>query len=695
MNKLITPGRQAFMILFMVALLILYIATLYKLQIVEGDAYYEASTNSIVSYNTVSAARGNILDRYGRILVSNRNCNNLMIDADELFEQENPNSVILTLCRIVTANGDTYTDELPITKTAPFEYVENMSAIQRTRLNAWLDANGLTADASAVEVMAKMRTRYNIDNNYSAEELRTIAGVRYEINIRYIINTSDYVFAQDVSIETITALMETDTPGFDVQVSYIREYETPYAAHILGYTGLMNETEYETYKQEGYPMDATVGKDGAELAFESYLHGQDGEAAVTRTSTGIITSTVYTKDPEPGDHVYLTIDIELQGVAETALASTIQSLNEQRVEKNVTRKYEGEDELPLIAGGAVVAIDVKTGEPLCMASYPTFDLSTMLDNYSQLLADENAPLYNRCLLGLYSPGSTFKPCIALAALMENVINLEYTYNCTGQYTVYEDQGYAPYCWNKYGHGNLNVVGAITNSCNCFFFNAGELLGIGRIDQYAEALGMGVYTGIELPEFQGVVASKEYKAQVKAGTFEADWFSGDTMQAAIGQSLTGITPLQLARYIAAIANEGTVYNCSILKSVSNYDYSESVYQRESSIYNVIETESYIWDAVHEGMFGVANYSYGTAYATFWDFSPDVAAKTGTTQTGNLANDAVFVCFAPYDDPQIAVVVVVEKGGSGAEVAQIAREVLDYYFYFQQNSQAVEDELTLLH
>ena len=693
MKRLISPGRLAFLIVTMVVLLALYLTTLYKLQIVEGDKNYEASTNSIVTTEPVIAARGNILDRYGRLLVSNRNCNNLVIDSDELFDQDDPNAVILELCNTVTANGDTYIDELPITMTAPFEYVANMTDLQKTRLNAWLKANGLDTDATAVEVMAKMRSRYDIDANYTAEQMRIIAGIRYEINIRYIINTSDYVFAQDVSINTITALMEANVPGFNVQVSYIREYNTQYAANILGYTGLMNESEYETYGALGYPMDATVCKDGAELAFEKYLHGTDGKAAVTRTSTGVVTNTTYTKEPEPGDHVYLTIDIELQAVAESALSTFIEDLNAQRQVDNQTAASQGKQTVPLVTGGAVVAVDVKTGEPLCMASYPTYNLATLSEDYSELAADTDAPLFNRCLLGAYAPGSTFKPCIALAGLCEGVIGVDTPYTCTGQFTKYADDGYAPYCWLKSGHGQENVVQALTHSCNSFFWNLGDLLKIDRIDKYAAALGLGEATGIELPENAGHVSSPAYKASTQSGQ-DAQWYAADTLLTAVGQSITGVTPLQIARYIAAIANSGTVYNCSILKSVSSYDYSQSVYEHTSDVYNQINADSSIWDAIHTGMYGVANSPSGTAYKVFGSFTPKVAAKTGTVQTGTTANDAVFVCYAPYDDPQIAVAVVVEKGGSGANVAEIAKQVLQYYFYFEQSTQQIESELTLL-
>lgn len=699
MKKLISPGRLLFLGVLMGALLILYFATLYKYQIVEGNRYYEESTESIVTEETVIAARGNILDRYGRLLISNRNCNNLLIAEDDLFiggenEDAFANEAILKMCAIITENGDSYIDDLPITKSAPFEYIENMTSLQRTLLEAWLAANSLDSDASAVEVLAKMRTRYGIDSNYTADEMRTVAGVRYEINVRYLINTSDYVFAEDVSIDTITALFEADAPGFEVQVSYIREYNTEYAAHILGYTRLMDSEQYENiYKDKGYKFNATVGQTGVELAFEDVLHGSDGTARVTRTSEGVITSTVYSEAPEPGNHIYLTIDIELQGVAEQALASFITAQNKARVEENAQRVLQGYDELEPITGGALVAVDVNTGEPLCIANYPTYNLESFSDDYDDLLKDTvNTPLLNRALTGRYSPGSTFKPVTALTALSEHLIGAGDTFLCEGKYDKYADTGYAPRCTGI--HGALTVTEAITASCNLFFYQVGDLVGSTLIGEYAAQLGLGQKTGIELDEYQGLVASREEKSTYHTGE-DAEWHSGDTLQLAIGQSDTMLTPIQIARYCAALANGGTVYNCSILKSISSYDYSESIYEREPEVANVVDSDPFIWELIHTGMDGVANNPAGTAYNYLVGHSPRIAAKTGTTETGSVNPDAVFICYAPANDPQIAIAVVVEKGKRGALLADVAEQVIDYYFNFEQSTQQIENELTLLH
>ncbi len=703
MRKLISNGRVAAMALFVLALLTLYIARLYKLQVIEGERAYEESTNSIVSYETVAAARGNMMDRYGRLLVSNRNCNNLVIDEDELFiDSDNAriNADILELCRLIVEHGDGYNDELPISMDAPFEFSDNMGDIDTALMQAWMEANGLSTDATATEVMAKMRSRYGIDNNYSAEDMRIIAGVRYSINVRYVINTSDYTFAEDVSIETITALMESGIGGVDVTVSYIREYNTQYAAHILGYTGLMTDADYEKYKDLGYSFNARVGKDGAELAFEEYLHGTDGTAAVTRTSEGVVTNTVYVdrdgneSEPKPGNHAYLTIDIELQAMAEQILASYITEENKIREEDNLLYAVYGKEKKDLISGGAIVAVDCRSGEPLCMASYPTFTLETMLQEYDALNADENRPLFNRCLLGTYSPGSTFKLCTALAGVCNGVISLTEEIDCTGRFTKYEAAGYAPYCWNLYGHGPLDLENGILNSCNVYFWNVADRVGNDAIYDYATQLGMGQKTGIELPEYKGYVASPEKKAEIYKGTEDEGWYAGDPLQMAIGQSVTQITPLQIARYVAAIANSGTVYNCSILKSVVSYDYTRTIYEREPDVYGEVEADPEVWDTIHAGMYGVTHDPNGSGYNAFNGYSVEVAGKTGTTQNVGT-NDGLFVCYAPYDDPEIAVAVVLENGGAGADVALMARQLLEYYFNFGESTAQLEAEMTLLH
>ena len=495
MEKPIKPGRVTALACILMLLVIVFVVALYKLQIVDGKAYYEENRNSVASSQTVEAARGSILDRYGRVLVSNTSCNNLVFNPDDLFEQDDPNGILLRMARTVAACGDTYVDELPVTAEPPFEYTD-MNDTQRTQLKGFLKYAGLDEEATAVELMSYCREKFEINNNYSATDMRIIAGLRYSIKTRYIdkLYLPDYVFVQDASMELITSLKENNVPGFEVTVSYTRQYHTNLAAHLLGYTGKMNAEEYTTYKTQGYPMSATVGKDGAELAFEKYLHGTNGTAIVTKNASGTVTGTTYTKEPEPGDQVSLTIDLDLQAAAEQSLTRGIENMKSKSTETS-----------DAVGGGALVAVDVATGQPLAIANYPTFDLQTLFqsqESYDAVKDAENEPLFNRALLGQYSPGSTFKPCTAIAGLTEGVITTGTRIQCTGTFRKYEDTGYAPKCWiasSGATHGNDNVTEAIRDSCNIFFYTVGDSLPIDTLARYAAAFGLGEHTGIELPE----------------------------------------------------------------------------------------------------------------------------------------------------------------------------------------------------
>lgn len=692
MDKLISSKRLALLIGIFVVMSVIIVISLYRLQIIEGAEYYEESQNTINTTVTVAAARGNILDRYGRLLVSNKSCNNIIFNSDDLFKQEDPNDIILEIVNTVLDSGDTYEDTLPITKEVPFKYVENMTQLQKTRLNAYLEANDLPLSSTAVELMAFFREAFGIDNNYSSDEMRTIAGVRYEIKIRYIINTSEYIFAEDVSMDLITKLLEKNVPGFTVQNAYVREYNTKYAAHLLGYVGQMTEDEYKQYEKDNYPLNAVVGKDGAELAFENYLHGSDGRAMVTSTKEGTVINSRYIQEPGPGNNVVLTIDMGLQEAAEKALNSYISEENSEREANNETAFEEDKDDP--ITGGSAVVMDVGTGETLALASWPTFDLDTMIDDYSDLLVAENSPLFNRALLGAYAPGSTFKPLTALAALNEGIISSGTTIYDTGIFDKYEGEGegYAPRCWvYPDSHGAVNVTQAVEVSCNYFFYTVGDTMGIDLLSEYANRFGLGVPTGIELPETTGVMSSQEYKEE----NFNEPWYPGDTLQAAIGQSYSTFTPIQLANFTAAIADNGSRYKATILKSVRSYDYSQSVFNHEPELSEEIDIAQEHFDAVKLGMYNGANSPAGTSYNLFGNYPVEVATKTGTSQLGEqITNNGVFICYAPYDNPEIAVAVVVERGKAGSAVGVIARDILDYYFSFKNSTSELETENSLL-
>ena len=712
MKRLVSSSRLAAFALVVVLLIALCAGTLYKLQIIEGAAYYEESQNSLTSYPSVTAARGNILDRYGRVLVSNRECYNLKISDTRLFsdEVEDPNAVILQMINLVEAAGETYTDDLPITLEPPFEYT-NMTDIQRTLLDAYLKAKGLDEDTTAVELMSYFRTRYEIANSYTAEEMRKIASVRYAVNVRYEINTNSYIFVEDASIDLISDLMGVVGNVVEVETSYVREYNTQYAAHILGYVQAMSEEDMAKYRPEdensGYDYDTKVGRDGVEAAFEDWLHGTNGEARVKRTANGTVTSTVYLEDPVPGNHVYLTIDIQLQEQAERILETGIYELQIERNDDNAEAVAEGRlDEVREdIQGGAIVVVDVKTGEPLAIASYPTYDLATIIEDYADLLEADYDPLFNRALMGAYAPGSTFKPCTAIAGLTENIINTETQIECTGIFTKYESQGYAPACWiytqmdGQLTHGYDNVTEALKDSCNIFFYTVADDLGIRKLMEYAEDFGLGESTGIELTETIGNMSNPDNHLN-----YDVDgWVDGDTVQAGIGQSDSMFTPLQIAEYCAAIANGGTRHSAALLKSVRSYDYSRQLYQNKTEVLSIVDSADYNWAAVQRGMYLMANditSSSNTVYYTLGNYSYNgvslpVAAKTGTSQLGEgKTNNAIFMCYAPFDDPEIAVAIVVERGLSGANLSRMARNVLDAYFSLGSISNTAERENSLL-
>ena len=700
-NRLVKPGRVAGLVILILLLLTVYLVALYKLQIIEGEANYNRSSELTNTERVVTAARGKIYDRYGRTLVSNEETYNLKIDTDKLYANDDPNSVILELVHMVQGYGDEYTDDLPITMTPPFEYDPDMTAIQRTMLDAYYVRQEIDPNSTAVELMSYMRTRYNIDNSYSAEEMRIIAGVRYSINVRYAVNTADYIFVEDASMKLISSIMENKLVGIEVERAYSRKYGTEYAAHILGYTGLMTQEEYEKYSLLNYSTDAMVGKDGVEYAFENYLHGKDGKVIETRNSAGTVLATVYEEEPEPGNHVYLTIDSVLQEQTERILANGVSILKQNIAQKRAEVTARGDYNVDLkdeITGAAAVVVNVKTGEPLAMASWPTYNVATILEDYQELLEAENAPLFNRTLMGTYAPGSTFKPCTAIAALTMGIVNTEDKIKCEGVYTRYAAEGYAPECWiwnstkDHLTHPEENVTTAIRDSCNYYFYSIGNYLGVDDLGKFAANFGLGEYSGIELVEAKGNMSNQANHMDY-AGT---EWRIGDTLQAAIGQSDSVFTPIQMAEYCATVANSGTRYSASILKSIRNYDYSEKLYDREPTVMSTVESAEYNWAAVHEGMWQVLNDYINEKNVNVWvDCQWRVAGKTGTAQKGEgIQNDGIFMCYAPYKDPEVAIFVVVERGGAGADVQFIARHIMDAYITIMGYSDTSETEMTLL-
>lgn len=687
--------------------ILLFAWVLYDLQYVHGADYLAQSRRKIAKTETVEASRGEILDRYGRVLVTNSESYNVSLDTSFMKDVNATLTKLLDICR---TEGVTWTDTLPISSEAPFVFtfdtassgaISNLYALAESL--KWTDtlpdreeADSIRAAAqegqgvsypSADAFLDKLRTYYEIDPLLPDSEARALMGVRYELTLRSReITYNAYVFAQDVDMSFIVTVKETDLPGVNIDTTSVREYKTSYAAHLLGRVGLMSPDEWtNTYQALDYPYNASVGKEGVELAFESYLHGTPGKRNIETNDQGKVVSgddnwvvdqtTGEVLAPDPGDNVILTLDIKLQEAVERALASGIEGLKSEDTE-----------------GGAAVVIDVRDGGVLAMASYPTFDLTTYTQNYNALLADPLNPLLNRATRQVYPPGSTFKMVTAIGALEEGIIEPDTEILDTGRYLYYDD--YQPQCWiyrDSGGwrtHEEENVSDAIMDSCNVFFFDAGRRLGISLLEQYAAAFGLGESTGIELSEETGWMDGPEYTE-----SHGQTWYEGNTLPAAIGQGNSRFTPLQLANSVATLANGGTHYSAHLLKEVKSNDYSQVVERYEPQVLNQLDIEPENLAAVTEGMLRVT--TEGSAKTYFADLGVQVAAKTGSAQVSSATeSNALFVAFAPYEDPEIALAIVVEKGGSGSTLANIAAEILEYYFSAGSGMETVTPENTLL-
>ena len=677
---------------------LLFGAVLYDAQVVHYEEYYKQSTSRIAASETVTASRGIITDRNGKVLVSNRQVYTITFDSSKLKEGQDQNDAILRLIQLCEEYGVTWTDTLPISAQAPYTYtLADTTSSVRSQFQKFLEEREwstkdlteespypiLTSEAmeetgltdrniSASDMLSLMREYFEIDKSLPMTEARKIIGVRYELELRKISNISAYVFASDLDAELISILNDGNYAGVVVNTQSVREYNTQYAAHILGYIGYIDADDMEAMKEKGYRGDELVGRSGVELAFEDYLRGTDGKRIITTNEDGKITGEVYSTEPQPGDTVALTIDIDLQQVAEESLTQRVQSLIE-------------EDGYTLRAGAAVV-IEVGTGDVLAMASYPTYDPA----NYASLMNAEGSPLYNRATMGTYPPGSTFKMVTAVAALETGTITPSTKITDKGVYTYYAPS-YTPACWiyraGRGTHGTINVSEALRDSCNYFFYEAGRLTGIDAIDHYGEAFGLGQPTGIEISERTGSLDGPEHREEVGH-----EYYGGDLLQISIGQGENLFTPLQLANYVATLVDGGDRYPAHLLKTVKSYDNTQVVYAYEPEPVSSIEISGSTLEAVKKGMGMVV--TEGTVRSIFSSCVVSAGAKTGSAQTSNETDNGVFVCFAPFDDPQIAVAVTVERGGTGTAMANVAVDIINAYFSQSAGSNAVVGEGTLL-
>ena len=687
----VTRVRAGSILILFALVLGLFAARLYYLQIIEtggetdNNKYFETITR-------VKAARGEIVDRNGNVLVTNRVSYDLVLIHYVLLSSENPNQQLLNLVHMSWDRGIEYNDHFPISAQAPFYYTldDYNSAWQGYFQRYMLDME-IDSDISAPLLISKLRSLYKIPEDWTDEEARAVLGLRYELSLRQgnITTLPNYVFLEDVTADDLAALMELSVPGLKTEETTTREYTTDYAAHILGYVGAMTPEQWTVYKEQGYSMDALVGQTGLEEAFEEYLHGVDGWRIDKYTEDGTIVDSYYQLDedgneqrPVAGQNVELTIDLNLQITAEDKMEEVFLDLPNQ----NETYKA---------TGGAVVVMDIDTGEVLVCASYPTYDLSTFFEDYAELSQADNDPLYNRALLATYPPGSIYKLCMTVAGIETGTISKNSIITDYGVYTKYSDQGFTASClihtqWNT-THGDLDASHALMCSCNYFFYELGDRMDQEDIDAVAKALGLGESTGVELYENLGYRASYATKKELHSGS-DAYWYPADQVMSAIGQGDNQFTPIQMCVYLTTLLNKGVRYRATFLGRVKSSDYQELIYDNQPEIVSTMYISDESYEAFTYGMrLCVTTPPWGTANPTLGDYLIPVAAKTGTAETGKGgADNGAYLCFAPYDDPEIAILAYGEEVGGGGLLGPIVRAVLDTYFNIDISNDTVTNE-----
>lgn len=657
---------------------IVLLAQLFNLQIVHGEEYRETSNTKLTRESILKADRGSIKDSSGTMLATVDAQYSIVLYKTKV-NNETLNTTILKLLNILSTNGDSYVDNFLI-DVNPYRFKLEEEESQKK----WKKANNIDEDATAEEAFNYFKNKYGITSD-NVEDIRKILAIRYEISYKGYSSTKSIEIASNISRQSLEQIKERNAEfsGVEVVETPVRVYPLKTtASHILGRIGRIESSELEG-NEDIYNQNDIIGKSGIEYVFEKYLKGTDGVKQIDMNVDGTITDEYVSKEAVSGSDVILTIDSKLQAVTEQALANNI---------NKIANHGFSQENNPADAGAAVV-LNVKTGEVIAMASYPDYDPSAFVNGidtntWNYYINGDTKPLENKAISAMYSPGSTYKMVTALAGLETGTITPKTKINDTGVFRKYNSSWK---CWNRHGHGYLNVSQAIEHSCNYFFYDLGDRLGINNLAKYSYYLGLGHKTGIELKgEIDGVLASNEIAKQENRV-----WNPGETISAAIGQSYNTFTPLQMAKYVAMIANRGKNLDVTIVKSIINPDGSE-VSRDEYEAYvneklglqqeNIEEMnfkEENI-EAILEGMRGVTSESGGTAYSTFRNFNIEVGGKTGSAQTGVQGKtNAWFVGFAPFDDPEIAIVVFVRNGGHGSYTAEVARDIIAQYFGMNTN------------
>lgn len=659
----------------------IFLGSLFKLQVVDGAEYAKAGNAITVKTVKVEGARGEILDRNGSPLVTNRQGNSIIFDYSyfpSIKESSKRNQIIKALIELFEAEKIEWNDNIPLVfdSTGTLVFVQDRERdIEEMRT----EILKLNSYATAKNCLDALIEKYSLQE-YDIATARKIASVRYEMTRISFSTAIPYTFADDVPMDAVAKIKENSNffIGVDVEIVPYREFsDGTLLPHILGRVGLISAEEYAEKKDAGeeYALNATIGKEGIESAMEKYLRGTRGIKTISTDADGNVT-TDYQIEPSQGGTVVLTIDSNLQRVAKDALSSGLEALREDSL---------------VDPAGAIIIEDVNTGEILSSYSYPAYDISTFSQDYNELREAANSPLWNRALMSTYSPGSTFKPCTATAALEEGLITKETYFRCTRSHTYLEHKFQ---CLQAHKSLSINVVSAINESCNIFFYNVAEHTDIDTINEYAAIYGLGSKTGIELPEATGTLDSPEYRASLGQ-----KWMPGFTLQNAIGNGGSMFSPIQLVNYCATIANGGTRYRPHFVKTIKSSDFSQTVLDNSAEI--ILETgfsESTL-SLVREGMKQVGTIGY--CKNAFKNLPVKAAAKTGTSQVDRKingvtvkTNNGFLITYAPADNPQIAICIAAEGAGSGSSLAPIAAKVYDYYFNEMSTFSSVEPENTLL-
>lgn len=650
-------SRNRILICIVFVIFVLFGVNLFRMQVVNGESSGEKAVK--ISTVKVEATRGELYDRNGKLLVTNKQINSLIFEADYFPGQkdiEGRVKIIDSLIKLFEERDEEWNDDLPIKiKNGKARFVSDKeSDISYLKSKDFLNLNEY---ATAENCLDALISRYGLEG-YSKKQARKIASVCYGMKRNLFSSSNPYTFADEVSGELIAAIKENSEfyQGVDVKIVTQREYiDGSIAPHIIGVVGAISAEEYQEKKSEGYSMTANIGKSGIEKKFESYLRGTDGEKSVIMKSDGT-KETVYTKNPVNGGKVILAIDYDIQKTAQESLDTLV-----NKTLKN-TRDYQ------LV--GSVVVQDIKSGDVIASASYPTYDLDTYWENASELNTNKLSPLWNRAIQSTYTPGSTMKLAVAVAGLEEGVITgSSYTVNCRHTYTYYSD--YRPSCLGY--HGSQNVINALYNSCNVFFYEVSRLLGISKLNEYSTMFGLGAKTGVELNESEGTLDSVDSRAAIGE-----TWTPGLTLQAGIGHGNNQFTPMQLCTYVATVARQGTRLSAHYVKSVMSDDLSQTLYKTETQILSQADFSASSWALVKEGMSRVGDHYFQSAAVS-------VCAKTGTTTVNRTingktvkSNNGVLVCYAPADDPEIAIAIVIEGAKGGSSTAPLAIDIINAYF-----------------